>query len=76
MPVQSPTSCLDPIAPNQSRQRGEKEANRKTERVSGGNRVLASISPSSYRRLKAYLADRELRLADRVPLPHPVLRKR
>jgi len=34
------------------------------------------VGKKIFRRLKAYLVDRDIRVAERVPLPHPVLRKR
>jgi hypothetical protein len=34
------------------------------------------VGKKTYRRLKAYLGDRDRRVAERVPLPHPVLRRR
>jgi hypothetical protein len=34
------------------------------------------VGKKTYRRLKAYLSDRDRRVAERVPLPHPVLRRR
>lgn len=38
--------------------------------------LIEMVGKKIYRRLKAYLADREVRLAGRIALPHPVLRKR
>lgn len=40
-----------------------------------GPELTAMIGKKTYRRLKAYLEDRDQRVAARVPLPHPVLRR-
>jgi hypothetical protein len=41
-----------------------------------GAELTAMVGKRTFRRLQAYLADREARVAERVPLPHPVLRRR
>jgi hypothetical protein len=41
-----------------------------------GPELTEMVGPTTYRRLRAYLADRERRLRQRVPLPHPALRRR
>jgi len=41
-----------------------------------GPELTQMVGKKTYRRLKAYLADRDQRVTERVPLPHPVLRKR
>ena len=41
-----------------------------------GPELSAMVGKKPYRRLKAYLSDRDRRVAERVPLPHPVLRRR
>jgi hypothetical protein len=37
--------------------------------------LTAMVGKRTFRRLSSYLADREARVAERVPLPHPVLRR-
>ena len=41
-----------------------------------GPELSKMVGKKIYRRLQAYLDDRDRRVAERVPLPHPVLRKR
>jgi hypothetical protein len=41
-----------------------------------GPELSEMVGKKTYRRLKAYLGDRDRRVAERVPLPHPVLRRR
>ncbi len=41
-----------------------------------GPELERMVGKKTFRRLQAYLADREARIAERVPLPHPVLRSR
>ena len=38
--------------------------------------LTAMVGKRTFRRLQAYLADREARVSERVSLPHPVLRRR
>jgi hypothetical protein len=40
-----------------------------------GPELSEMVGKKIYRRLAAYLADRDQRIAERVPLPHPVFRK-